>query len=173
MRTYTYIAGDWTGDADLIQEIYKWNESSHWGLSFKDAHELTNSRDTSLPCTIKRSLAERLNVSKAFVLIVGKHTAALTKGSCVFCKHYSQDPCGNDYLRGNSSFVEFECEKAKRDGLKIAVIYNQTRVDKSLCPECLRYTGTHIAGVKVDDYTKLKVPDYSAIKRTFDNIVGH
>lgn len=35
-RTRTYLAGDWTGDNDLISEIQKWNESNHWNLSFPD-----------------------------------------------------------------------------------------------------------------------------------------
>ena len=42
------------------------------------------------------------------------------------------------------SFIEFECQKAKRDGLKIVVIYNYLNVYKDKCPECLRYVGTHI-----------------------------
>lgn len=41
IRTKTYIAGDWTGDRDLIDQIYKWNDSGRWTLSFTDAHALT------------------------------------------------------------------------------------------------------------------------------------
>ena len=52
-RTRTYIAGDWTGDRDLIDKLYQWNESNYWGLSFSDAHALTQARDSSLPCSIK------------------------------------------------------------------------------------------------------------------------
>jgi len=29
-RTKTYIAGDWTGDKNLIDELYEWNDSKHW-----------------------------------------------------------------------------------------------------------------------------------------------
>ena len=28
-RTKTYIAGDWTGDKDLIDQLYTWNNSEH------------------------------------------------------------------------------------------------------------------------------------------------
>lgn len=73
-RTKTYIAGDWTGDQNLISNLKFWNENSYWGLSYDDAHELTQARDTSLPCSIKKSLKERLDASKTFVLIVGAHT---------------------------------------------------------------------------------------------------
>ena len=47
------------------------------GLSFVDAHELTQARDTSLPCSIKRFLRERLDASKTFVLVVGDKTKDL------------------------------------------------------------------------------------------------
>jgi len=84
-KTRTYIAGDWTGDSDLIEQLSKWNDSNYWSLSFSDAHKLTQARDSSLPCSIKRSLSERLDASKTFVLIVGKDTNSLTKGSCQYC----------------------------------------------------------------------------------------
>ena len=88
-RTRTYIAGDWTGDKDLIDKIYEWNNSCYWALHFLDAHDLTQSRDTSLYCTIKHSLSARLNISKTFVLIVGEKTDVLTKGGCQRCDSYN------------------------------------------------------------------------------------
>ncbi|WP_418837191.1 TIR domain-containing protein [Paratractidigestivibacter faecalis] len=60
-----------------MSTLQHWNESSRWGLSFVDAHELTQARDTSLPCSIKRSLRERLDASKTFVLVVGDKTKDL------------------------------------------------------------------------------------------------
>ena len=71
-RTKTYIAGDWTGDKDAVEQLHKWNDSKYWGLSFKDAHEITQSSDSSQNCSIKASLRTRLDISKTFVLIVGK-----------------------------------------------------------------------------------------------------
>lgn len=68
-RTRTYIAGDWDHDKDAVEALYWWNESSRYGLSFSDAHELKQARDTSLNCSIKKSLAERLDASKTFILI--------------------------------------------------------------------------------------------------------
>lgn len=87
-RTCTYIAGDWTGDRDLIDKLKEWNNSDKLGLSYTDAHDLTQSRDSSNPCSIKQNLRKRLNVSKSFVLIVGNKTDSLTKGSCRFCDNY-------------------------------------------------------------------------------------
>lgn len=145
-RTRTYIAGDWTGDSDLIHKLGEWNNSGTLTLSYSDAHLLTQARDTSLPCSIKHSLAERLNGSKTFVLIVGDDTDNLRKGGCQYCHNYNSYTrrCSKWYSVDYRSFIEFECEKAVRDDLKIVVIYNNSYVDKDKCPECIRYKGKHI-----------------------------
>lgn len=85
-RTRTYIAADWDGDRDVVEQLHKWNDSNYWGLSFPDAHDLQQSRDSSLPCSIKSSLKKRMDGSKRFVLIVGDSTNSVTKGSCQYCK---------------------------------------------------------------------------------------
>lgn len=54
-RTRTYIAADWSGDRDAVDQLHKWNDV-HWSLSFTDAHDLTQSSDSSLNCSIKSSL---------------------------------------------------------------------------------------------------------------------
>ena len=53
-RTKTYIAADWDDDHDAAERLHEWNESDYWGLSFTDAHDLQQSRDTSLFCSIKK-----------------------------------------------------------------------------------------------------------------------
>ncbi len=147
-RTRTYIAGDWTGDQDLISKLYQWNDSKHWTLHFVDAHDLTQARDSSLPCSIKKSLSKRLDASKTFVLIVGSQTNALTKGSCQYCNNYYS--CNLSCTRGHSvdyrSYIQYECEKADRDGLRIVEIYNYASVQRDKCPAILRNKGTHIRG---------------------------
>ena len=152
-RTKTYIAGDWTGDEDLIQQLYKWNESNYWGLHFTNAHELNQARDSSLACSIKKSLAERLDASKTFVLIVGEKTNKLTAGSCQHCASYSSwtKRCVRNHYVDYRSYIEYECEKADRDGIRIVVIYNYESVHKELCPEVLRYKGEHIRGYYITD----------------------
>lgn len=143
-RTKTYIAGDWTGDKDLIDKIYEWNKSNYWNLSFTDAHELTQARDDSLPCTVKKSLSERLNASKTFVLIVGADTRKLTKGSCKYCDSYYNMRCYRGYSVDFRSYINYECDKARKDDLKIVVIYNYASIDREKCPEAVRYEGKHI-----------------------------
>ena len=147
-RTKTYIAGDWTGDENLISNLKFWNESSRWSLSYSDAHELTQARDTSLPCSIKKSLKERLDASKTFVLAVGEHTESLTKGGCRHCGSYSIiGGCHRSGTVDHRSFIEYECEYTVRHRLKIVVLYNGCKVMRDRCPEAIRHEGLHIPAV--------------------------
>ena len=146
-RTKTYIAAAWDEDKEVVDTLRMWNSFANLSLNFTDAHELTQARDTSLCCSVKRSLSERMNASKTFVLIVGAKTKDLTKGSCQYCDFYLpiSQKCLKEYQSVDlRSYIEYECEKALKDGLKIVVIYNYLNVDKSKCPEVLRDVGTHI-----------------------------
>lgn len=146
-RTKTYLAGDWTGDKDAIQTIKRWNDSDNYALTFRDVHDLTHSSDESLNCSIKRSLRQRMDISKTFVLVVGDKTTSLRSGACCTCEEYSHvflGSCKRGQKVDNRSYVQYECEIAKEAGIKIVVLYNSSRVDKSKCPELLRYTGIHL-----------------------------
>lgn len=70
-RTRTYIAGEWDGDSDAIGQIYSWNEGNKWSLDFVDAHKNKQCYDSSMPCTIKSSLFERMGRSKNLFLLLG------------------------------------------------------------------------------------------------------
>lgn len=37
-RTRTYISGEWDGDSDAIDQIYKWNEGDKWNSHFFGGH---------------------------------------------------------------------------------------------------------------------------------------
>lgn len=145
-RTKTYIAGDWTGDKTAIGQLYKWNESNYWGLSFHDAHEYTQARDDSLNCSIKKSLKERMDISKTFVLIVGDNTKNLRAGSCPYCNSYNSRTrnCARGYYMDNRSFIEYECDKAVEAGIKIVVLYASTVTNRDKCPDNVKYKGIHI-----------------------------
>ena len=152
-RTKTYIAGDWDGDKDAVDQLYKWNDSNYWSLSFTDAHDLTQARDNSLNCSIKSSLATRLDASKTFVLVVGSATKTVRSGSCQYCGSYNSwtSSCARGYFVDLKSYVDYECEKAVRDKLKIVVLYNAASIDKSKCPDALKGTGTHVAMCYLQD----------------------
>ena len=128
-RTKTYIAGDWDGDKDAIDQLYKWKESKYLSLDFVDAHDLHQARDTSLNCNIKKSLQ------------------ILRSGGCQLCSSYNSwtSACARGYRVDYRSYVEYECERAKSDGLAIVVLYNSTRVDRDKCPDCIKWFGKHVA----------------------------
>ncbi|GKV75917.1 hypothetical protein PEC106568_10910 [Pectobacterium carotovorum subsp. carotovorum] len=146
-RTKTYLAGEWDGDKDAIDQLHKWNNSKHWSLTFTDAHDLTQARDGSLNCSIKSSLATRFNSSKRFVLIVGNNTKDARSGGCRYCSSYKSltSSCARGHSVDHRSYIEYECDKALKDKLDIVVLYNAATIDKSKCPESLKNFGKHIA----------------------------
>ncbi|WP_294361640.1 molecular chaperone Tir [uncultured Senegalimassilia sp.] len=163
-RTRTYIAADWDGDHDAVEQLHKWNDSDYWGLSFPDAHELHQSRDTSLYCSIKKSLKERMDRSKRFALVVGDHTATVTKGSCSYCGSCNSwtKSCARPHSIDRRSYIEYECDEAVKAGIEVVVLYNDIRVDKSKCPEAVRWRGDHVPMVTYRDGNYYW--DYQAIK---------
>ncbi len=168
-RTKTYLAGDWSGDHDAIEKIHEWNKSDKYNLHFQDVHSYTSSYDTSNYCSIKANLRKRMNISKKFVLIVGEHTANLTKGACFNCCFYKRflttsPRCSKGYPVDNKSYVEYECDLAVKAGIDIVVLYNDTKVDKNKCPASVRWRGTHIPMVKTITNGK-KEWDYQAVKK--------
>jgi hypothetical protein len=168
-RTRTYIAADWDHDKNAVDALHYWNDNSKYGLSFSDAHDLKQAKDTSLNCSIKKSLADRLNVSKTFVLIVGNHTNELRAGGCQYCNSYNSywESCARGYSVDKRSYIEFECDKAVRDGLKIIVLYKDTKVNRSNCPSAVRRTGIHVPMIKMvnNEYYW----DYQTVKNAFDS----
>jgi hypothetical protein len=163
LRQYTYIAADWDGDNEAVAILKKWNNDYRKSISFKDAHDLVHARDSSLNCSVKASLASRLNESYKFVLIVGNNTKTVRSGSCQYC------PSLNSYsgccARGKSvdyrSYVDYECEKAVRDNLQIIVLYNSSSVNRDRCPDTVKWKGIHQEmwsysnGRYVYDYAKI------------------
>lgn len=149
-HTKTYVAASFDHDNEAVDKLYEWNENDRFSLSFKNVHELAQCYDSSLYCTIKRSLRDRMSVCKTFVLIVGPHTNAVTKGACFNCASYQTyftlpPCCSRGHSINNFSYIRYECELALKEGTKIVVLYNSSTVNRSLCPESVRYTGTHVA----------------------------
>ncbi len=165
---YTYIAADWDNDIEVVNQLRKWNNSDNYSLDFSDAHDLRQARDTSLYCSIKSSLNERLKASKTFVLIVGEHTNNLTKGKCCYCEHYNKytEKCSHNNQIDMMSYIEYESGRAWYHRLKLIIIYNSNVVDRNKCPKILRYTGIHIQAFKDSDLTKW---NYEGIKNALED----
>ena len=180
-RTRTYIAGEWDGDSAAIDQLYKWNEGDKWNLHFVDAHGFKQCYDSSMPCTIKADLSDRMNRSKVFVLVVGNNTKTTRKGSC------SYQDCGKkqfDYFAGQykctvigksystESFIDYECRLAYnaylRGEMKIVVLYNAATVDKSKCPDILKNVGTHVAMKSYNYIWNSYRYDYNKVKQAIE-----
>lgn len=175
-KTKIYIAAEWDGDHDAVEKLHQWNESDHWSLHFKDVHEYTQSYDSSLYCSIKRSLATRMSISKTFILIVGENTNSTTKGKCCYCGNYEKFGTYGPYCKSgnspfnNESYIEYECKKALEEGCKIVVLYNDTKVNRSKCPEAVRWKGEHVAMRKLgyNGFVIYKDWDYQSVKKAID-----
>ncbi len=167
-RTKTYIAADWSGDKDAVDQLHKWNDNNKWSLSFTDAHDLTQARDSSLNCSIKSSLGIRLDATKTFILIVGSNTKDLRSGGCQYCNSYNSwtKSCARGYYVDYRSYLEYECDKAiiaaSEDKMKIVVLYNAASVDKSKCLDAIKNKGTHVAMCYKKD--GIYYWDYQAVK---------
>ena len=167
-KTKTYIAGDWDHDRSAVQKLYEWNRDDNLGLTFHDAHEITQARDSSLNCSIKQSLAKRLDQSKIFVLIVGEKTNKLTAGSCKHCSSYDSyhGTCHRKKEISLKSYIDFECDKAVRDKLNVIVLYRGEFCNRNTCPESVRYIGYHIPMIKRID--GVRYWNYEQIKSALD-----
>lgn len=143
MRSYTYIAADFDHDENAVKHL-RWMKDNGL-INFLDAHELQQSYDSSLACSIKRSLKYRMDNSYKFVLIVGAHTDTVSKGGCQLCGSYNSygKYCAKGYSVDYRSFIKYECDKAVEAGLQIVVLYNSKTIDRSLCPEAGRWKGIH------------------------------
>ena len=167
-RNKTYIAGDWDKDKEAVDQLRIWNDSNYWGLDFYDVHSSIQT-NSEKPCTIKKSLGERLDNSKHFVLIVGESTKNLTKGKCsISCSDNLY--CKNS--KSEKSYIQFECDGAKKrlenDNLpKIIVLYKSASIDKSKCPDSIKDIAlTH---AKMYKYENGKYYwDYQSVKTAFD-----
>lgn len=167
-RTRTYIAADFDNDKDAVEQLHKWNDSNYWSLSFSDAHELQSSNDNSLYCSIKASLKHRMDGSKTFVLIVGSNTNNITKGGCQNCGSYNSHTysCARGHSVDYRSYIKYECEEAVKAEIKIIVLYNGIRIDKSMCPDTVKNIGTHKAMVYYKDGKYFW--DYQSVKEAFE-----
>lgn len=168
-RTRTYIAADYDHDKDAVDQLHKWKDSNYWSLSFTDAHDLQTSSDDSLYCSIKASLKYRMDGSNTFVLIVGDQTDSITKGGCQYCSSYNSwtGACGKGRTADKRSYIKYECDKAVEAGIKIIVLYKDTKITRSKCPLAVRYKGVHATMIKNENGKYYW--DYQSVKEAFES----
>lgn len=114
-RDKAYIAFDGDEDIRYYNLLKAWAKNKNIDFDFKNAHDLKSARDTSSEESIKRSLKDRMNNSKVFVLLLGEHTKNLYK------------------------FIRWEIDQAIKLELPIIVVNlnNKTGIDSELLPPIL------------------------------------
>lgn len=127
---YTCFDGD--NDIHYYRLMQAWHVNEKFNFTFRNAHDLTQARDTSSEETIKRSLKSRLNSSDILLVLIGKSTKNLYK------------------------FVRWEIEVALEIGMPIIAVNldGSRNMNSALCPPILRTELViHVSfGHKVIDY---------------------
>lgn len=115
-RNRVFISFDGDTDIHYYRLMKAWKQNDRTEFDFLDAHDITQSRDSSLEESIKRSLRERLRQSGVFVSLIGESTRYLRK------------------------FVRWELDQAIVAGIPIiGVNLNGRRsLDPDRCPPILR-----------------------------------
>jgi hypothetical protein len=117
-RNKTYVAFDGDNDINYYRLMKAWKRNDGFDFNFHDAHDLNTAYDSSQEESIKRQLAERMQNSKLFILLVGEKTKILRK------------------------FIPWEIEQAIKRNLPIIVVnLNKKRgIDYNLCPTSILNT---------------------------------
>ncbi len=115
-RNKTYVAFDGDRDIRYYYLMKAWVDNKKASFNFYDAHDLSQSRDTSQEISIKANLRSRMLEAKTFIILVGEGTRYLYK------------------------FVRWEIEQAIAFDLPIIVVNlnGLRRMDSERCPPILR-----------------------------------
>lgn len=121
--------------------LRSWNDDPNNPVKFRDVHNITQARDTSLNCSIKESLRQRMSICKRYVLVVGQNTSSLRSGYCSYCKSYNSHTrsCARGYSVEYKSYIEYEYELALHHGIEIIAIYNSYICNRELLPSPLQF----------------------------------
>ena len=117
-RNKLYVAFDGDVDMNYYNTLRMWRDNENIDFSFYDAHNLNIARDTSLPESIKTQLRERMQNSKAMLLLVGDKTKNI-RGYIPWEIGYAQYlalPIIVANLNGRRSYDSHLCPSALEDG---------------------------------------------------------
>ena len=133
-RHKIYVAFDGDRDIHYYRLMKAWKKNDYTYFDFTDVHEFKQSRDTSKEETIKRSLRERLNKSKVFVLLVGESTRYLYK----YVAWEISQALGIDLpiivinLNGKRSVDLDRCPSSLKQSLSLHISFNVKILQKAL-----------------------------------------
>lgn len=123
-RNKMFVSFDGDTDMHYYRLMQAWHQNDGIDFNFYNAHDINSARDSSLESSIKAQLAERMQNTKIFILLVGERTRYLTK------------------------FVQWEIEQAISRELPIIVVNlnGQRFMDETRCPTTAKQTlAVHIS----------------------------
>lgn len=120
-----YVSMDADYDIRYYYLMKAWKQNDNIGFNFYDAHDINKNYDKSEE-SIKRSLKERLDNSKVFVLLVGEHTRYLYKYvRWEIAEAIKRElPCIVININGKRSLDEELCPPLMRNHLAIHISFN-------------------------------------------------
>jgi hypothetical protein len=133
-RNKVFVSFDGDQDIRYYRLMLAWKQSDHTSFNFNNAHELQQSRDSSLETSIKASLRYRLQNSKVFLLIVGRNTKYLYK----FVRWEIEQalnlrmPIIAANINGIRHLDVENCPPLLRDSLSIHVSFNSKIIEHAL-----------------------------------------
>ena len=112
----TYIIFDGDKDRWAYARMKGWKALENIDFDFRDAHDLRNIRDWSLPDTVRRTLRQRFSTAGQVIVLIGEET------------------------KTHHRFVRWEIDTALGLDLPIIAVNlnNMREMDPDLCPPILR-----------------------------------
>ena len=133
-RNKTYIAFDADTDIRYYRLMQAWSSHEKHNFSFYNAHDINNLMHFSSEETIKRKLAERLQNTKVFILLVWEKTKYLYK----FVRWEIEQAIKQDIpiivvnLNWKRSVDNDNCPAIARDNLSVHISFNQKIIDYAI-----------------------------------------
>lgn len=122
----------------------------------------TNGVATDRSGAFSISVREKSSLKISFVGYLDITVPAATAQTRFVLREDVVQACTRGHSVDNRSYIEYECDKAVRDGLNIVVLYNAATVNKSKCPDAVKNVGTHTAMCYYENGTYYW--DYQAVK---------
>lgn len=192
-----YISADYdanSGDRDVVEKLYKWDESQRHSLEFTDMAKVAKGSVAKDPdcriCDLKNEFNNQINKASVVIFVVGDKTASRVSGSgcnrvgklqndCQ-CTPYKQNtngqqPCKvqntvdvgpNDNVGSINSFsyLKHEFKQAEKKNKTIIVVYNSLNKQPKWLPDYLKPYENEAFPFWTHDAAGNRVGDYQSIK---------
>ena len=171
MSKNIYISADYdvnSGDRNVVEELYKWDESQRHSLEFTDMAKVAkgsvaNDSDCRI-CDLKNEFNNQINKASVVIFVVGDKTASRISGSACnrvcrqqsecLCTPYKQNTNGQKLCKVQNtvvvgpnddvgpinvfSYLKHEFKQAEKKNKTIIVVYNSVNKQPNWLPDYLK-----------------------------------